>query len=130
MAATSKYTKETRAWLWTYRIIDILILICPLLITIGFAYANQAAPTHEKVALTGCISIALVLTIFNIITKKHLRSPLWIIVIGLYVIVDNLLPLIIILAIATVVDEFILTPLINHYKTKLIADKAMDERGL
>lgn len=128
--AMSKYTKRTKAWLWTFRILDALILILPLAITIGFAYANNVAPTHQKVALTGCIAIAVILTIFNIITKRHLRSPIWILVIGLYCIVNNLLPLIITLACATVVDEFILSPLITHFKTKLIADKAIDRRGL
>lgn len=126
----SKYTKHTRARLWTYRILDLLILLLPIMVYIGFAYADGAALVHEKVALTGCISIALILTLFNILTKRHLRSPIWILLIGLYCIVDNLLPLVITLACATVADEFILTPLISHFKTKLIADKAIDRRGL
>ena len=126
---TSKYTKHTRARLWTYRILDLLILLLPMMVYIGFAYADGTALTHEKVALTGCISIALILTIFNILTKRHLRSPIWILLIGLYCIVDNLLPLVITLASATVADEFILTPLISHYRTKLVADKAIDRRG-
>ena len=126
----SKYTKHTRARLWTYRILDLLILLLPIIVYIGFAYADGTALTHEKVALTGCISIALILTLFNILTKRHLRSPIWILLIGLYCIVDNLLPLVITLASATVADEFILTPLISHYRTKLVADKAIDRRGL
>ena len=125
----SKYTKHTRARLWTYRILDLLILLLPMMVYIGFAYADGAALIHEKVALTGCISIALILTLFNILTKRHLRSPIWILLIGLYCIVDNLLPLVITLASATVADEFILTPLISHYRTKLVADKAIDRRG-
>lgn len=126
----SSFTNRTRARLWTYRILDLLILLLPIMIYIGFAYADGAALTHEKVALTGCISIALILTLFNILTKRHLRSPIWILLIGLYCIVDNLLPLVITLASATVADEFILTPLISHYRTKLVADKAIDRRGL
>ena len=126
----SSFTKRTRAWLWTYRILDLLILLLPIMVYICFAYADGAALVHEKVALTGCISIALILTLFNILTKRHLRSPIWILLIGLYCIVDNLLPLVITLACATVADEFILTPLISHYRTKLVADKAIDRRGL
>lgn len=128
--ATSKYTKRTKAWLWLFRILDVLILLLPLAVAIGFAYANNIAPTHQKVALTGCIAIAIILTVFNIITKRHLRSPIWIVLIGLYCITQDILPLIITLACATVVDEFILSPLITHFKTKLIADKAIDRRGL
>ena len=126
----SSFTKRTRVRLWTYKILDLLILLLPIAVYIGFAYADGTALTHEKVALTGCISIALILTLFNILTKRHLRSPIWILLIGLYCIVDNLLPLVITLASATVADEFILTPLISHYRTKLVADKAIDRRGL
>lgn len=128
--SASSFTKKTRASLWICRIIDILILLLPIAISIGFAYTNDTSLVYEKVALTGCISIALILTLFNILTKRHLRSPIRIILIGLYCILDNLLPLVITLACSTVTDEFILTPLISHFKTKLIADKAIDRRGL
>ena len=49
--------------------------------------------------------------------------------IGLFVAIkEYLLPLIIILAITSVLDDLVFTPLITYYKTKLISNKAMDER--
>lgn len=127
---SSKFTKKTRAWYWTLWTIDLLMLISPILVYIIYAYANGQALSHQKIALTGCISIALILTLFNILTKRHLRSPLWILLIGIYCIIDNILPLVITLAVTTVADEFILSPAIEHFKTKLVADKAIDRRGL
>jgi len=41
---------------------------------------------------------------------------------------DYLMPLIIILAITSVLDDLVFTPLISYYKTKLISNKAIDER--
>jgi hypothetical protein len=38
------------------------------------------------------------------------------------------MPLIIILAITSILDDLVFTPLIGYYRTKLISNKAMDER--
>ena len=82
-----------------------------------------------RVAVVGSVCIALILSLFNIIAQKRLRCPIWIILIGLYVAIKEiLLPLIIILAFVTVIDDLILTPLITYYRTKLISNKAIDER--
>ena len=73
--------------------------------------------------------IAIILTVFNIIAQKKLRCPIWIMLIGLFVAIkEYLLPLIIILAITSILDDLVFTPLIGYYKTKLISNKAMDER--
>lgn len=48
--------------------------------------------------------------------------------IGLYVAVDNIIPLLIMLAVTTIIDEFILTPLARHYKAKYTINKEIDNR--
>lgn len=73
--------------------------------------------------------IAIMLTIFNTVAQKKLRCPIWIVLIGLFVAIrDYLMPLIIILAITSVLDDLVFTPVISYYKTKLISNKAIDER--
>jgi len=73
--------------------------------------------------------VAIILTVFNIVAQKRLRCPIWIMLIGLFVAIkEYLLPLIIILAITSILDDLVFTPLITYYKTKLISNKAMDER--
>ena len=125
----SKFTRECRFKLWLFRILDWICLFMPLIIYIGIALSSGEAIVAQKVAVVSTTMIALILSIFNVLSQKRLRCPIWIILIGLFVAVrDYLMPLIIILAITSVLDDLVFTPLISYYKTKLIANKAMDER--
>lgn len=125
----SKFTRECRFKLWFFRILDWICLFMPLIIYIGIALSSGEAIVAQKVAVVSTTMVALILSIFNVISQKRLRCPIWIILIGLFVAVrDYLMPLIIILAITSVLDDLVFTPLISYYKTKLIANKAMDER--
>ena len=127
--ADSNYTKVCRAKLWLYRSLDLIILFAPVIVYIIIALTKDGVTVPGRVAVVGSVCIALILSLFNIIAQKRLRCPIWIILIGLYVAIKEiLLPLIIILAFVTVIDDLILTPLITYYRTKLISNKAIDER--
>ena len=127
--AESNYTKVCRAKLWLYRSLDLIILFAPVIVYIIIALTKDGVTVPGRVAVVGSVCIALILSLFNIIAQKRLRCPIWIILIGLYVAIKEiLLPLIIILAFVTVLDDLILTPLITYYRTKLISNKAIDER--
>lgn len=127
--AQSNYTKICRTKLWLYRILDVLCLCTPLLVYICVALGQEGLAV-QKVALVGCLTIALILTVINVIAQKRLRCPIWIIIIGLYIVVQKLLlPLIIILAVTSVLDDLCFTPLIEYYRTKLIASKVDDDRA-
>lgn len=123
------YTKLCRTKLWLYRVLDWLCLFVPVLIYIGIGLCSEGTLAVQKFSLIGCVVVAGILTLFNVVAQKRLRCPIWIILIGLYIAIQKyLLPLVIILAITSVVDDLIFTPLIDHYKTKLIASKVYDER--
>lgn len=127
--ASSKFTKECRFKLWLFRILDWICLAAPLIIYVIIALANGEAVVAQKVAVVSTTMIALMLTAFNVISQKKLRCPIWIVLIGLFVAIrDYLMPLIVILAITSILDDLVFTPLISYYRTKLIANKAMDER--
>ena len=127
--ASSKFTKSCRRKLWLFRALDIICLVAPLLIYVIIALVNQDALVVQKVAVVSTAMIAIMMTAFNVIAQKNLRCPIWIILIGLFVAIrDYLMPLIIILAITSVLDDLVFTPLIGYYRTKLISNKAMDER--
>ena len=127
--AESNYTKVCRAKLWLYRSLDLIILFAPVIVYIIIALTKDGVTVPGRVAVVGSVCIALILSLFNIIAQKRLRCPIWIILIGLYVAIKEiLLPLIIILAFVTDIDDLLLTPLITYYRTKLISNKAIDER--
>lgn len=128
--AQSEYTKVSRIKLWLCRILDWICLFLPVIVYIGIALFTTGVSTSGKVAVVGTVVVALILTIFNVIAQKRLRCPIWIVLIGLFVAVKKwLLPLIIILAITSIMDDLLFTPLIAHYKAQLEANKVYDERS-
>lgn len=125
---SSKYTKDARFKLWLFRILDWICLGLPIIIYVIIALAGDGL-VAQKVAVVATTMVAIILTVVNIIAQKRLRCPIWIILIGLFIAIkEYLLPLIIILAITSILDDLVFTPLISYYRTKLIANKAMDER--
>lgn len=126
----SSYTKKAVAKLWALRILNLALLITPLIVYICIALGTEGVLASQKVSLIGTVTIALILVTFNIITKKALRSPIWIILIGLYfVLKEVLLPLIVLLAVATILDEFLFTPWIDKVKMEVVSNKTIDKRG-
>ena len=123
----SERTEKLKNKLFWLRFIDLLLLITPF-----FYYFVSGLVVGEaviqKVALVSSVMIAAVVCIINVIFKYHLRSPLWIALIGIHVAVGNVLPLLIITAGFSVLDEFVLTPWIKKTKTQLIASKEFDQR--
>lgn len=127
--AQSEYTKVTRIKLWLFRILDWICLFLPVIIYIIIALSDGGVANIGKVSLVGCVVISLILTLFNVVAQKHLRCPIWIILIGLFVAIKQyLLPLIVILAVTSVMDDLLFTPLIAHYKMQLEASKVYDAR--
>lgn len=129
MSTGSDFTKVCRMKLWLYRIIDWILLFMPVIVYVVIALCDEGVTTVGKVSVVGTVAVAAILALFNIIAQKRLRCPIWIVLIGLYIAIrDYLLPLVIILAVVSICDDLILTPLISYYRSKLIANKAIDER--
>lgn len=125
----SDYTKNCIRKLWLYRCIDLLILFSPVAIYTVIALSDGGVTTVGKISVVGCVAVALILSLINVIAQKRLRCPIWIVLIGLYIAIKNyLLPLIVILAIVTVIDDLLLTPIIHYYHEKVVASKVYDDR--
>lgn len=126
---SSSYTKASRAKLWLYRILDWVCLSTPMIVYIIMALFGDGVTSGGKVAIVGTVIVAVIFTLFNIIFQKRIRCSIWILLIGVYIAMkDFLLPLVLILAGTSILDDFIFTPLIQHYKAELIANKTMDSR--
>ena len=107
--------------------IQCLILILPLIIYTFIGFAN--GEVVQKLALGCSIFSALILVSINFLFKLSLRSSIWILLLGLYACIENLMPLLLIIAISTLIDELVLTPQIKKYKQKFIINKEIDNRG-
>ena len=120
---TSKYRKL--AWLFT--ILSFLLNVCPLAVY-SIKAMVESDLVREKVALSMTVFIVLILTIVCFVNKIALRSRLWIILIGVYFCLGEILTPLIIIACCQVLDELVVHPLKKHYKNKLTINKEIDKR--
>lgn len=86
------------------------------------------ATTEQKVTLVSTIMIALIFTILNLLLKFHIRSTIWILFLGVYICLDDIINMVFIIAVCTILDEFIFSPLAKHFKQKKIINKEIDKR--
>ena len=120
-------TKKYKIKLNICRLLSFTLTVLPVIIYAIMGFMDGTI--GEKVSLGICVILALIFVLINIMFKYHIRSTLWVLLIGIYVCIDNIIPLLIIMAATTIIDEFVLVPLINKYKNKYIINKEIDLRG-
>ena len=120
-------TKKYKIKLNICRLLSFTLTVLPVIIYTIMGFMDGSI--GEKVSLGICVILALIFVLINVMFKYHIRSTLWVLLIGIYVCIDNIIPLLIIMAATTIIDEFVLVPLINKYKNKYIINKEIDLRG-
>lgn len=123
----SKITNNYKTLYIIFVLLSILSTAIPLGVYVIKGYIN-ADLTAEKVGLTCTIMVAIILTAVNLIFKYNIRSTIWILLLGIYFCLDNVLNLIILIAVFTILDEFVLTPLKKLFKEKYSINKEIDKR--
>ena len=123
----SQRTKKFKILYITFSIISFLLTLGPVSFYIVKGYID-ADLTKQKVALTGIILCAIILTAVNILIKHHIRSTVWLLMLGIYYCVDNIMPLLLMIAIGTILDEFIISPLKKSFKNKKTINSEIDKR--
>lgn len=122
-------TKKLRFWLVILTILSLLLNIGPVAAycVIGFV---QGTALVEKVALSMTILVVAILSVIAWANKLVLRSRLWILLVGLFFVLDTFLTPIIILGVCQVLDELLVSPIRHHIKTRYTINKEMDRRGV
>lgn len=122
----SNITKRYSTWSIVMFWLSIIVTLLPVIVYAIIGLANGTIT--EKLTLGITLIIAIILAVINVIFKYHLRSVLWIMVLGIYFCIDNIMPLLLIVAIGTIVDEFIINPLHKHFKQKAVINREIDKR--
>lgn len=119
-------TKKYKRLACLFSILSILVLLAPLAYYLVEAFI--AGVVIEKLALGGLATMAIILTLFNMIMKANLRSPIWLILIGIFIVLENILPLIIFIAAGTILDEFVFSPLARRFRNLYTINNEIDKR--
>ena len=102
--------------------------ICPILIYVIKAFVDNDVQEVNKYTLGLMCSLAIIVTLINILAKMHLRCIPWILLLGIYVCLRDITTLLIIMAVTTIIDELILVPLHKSFKNKYTINKEIDKR--
>ena len=121
---TNKYKRlSILTFLWAA-----ICSLCPMLIYVIKAFVDKDVQELNKYTLGIMCSVALIVTIINLIGKLQLRCIPWILLLGIYVCLKDITTLLVIMAITTIVDELILMPLHKSFKNKYTINKEIDKR--
>lgn len=119
---TSNYTKKK----WICFILSVICLFGPILFF--FARAFVVGDTTQKLTMGITFTVALVLCAINLIMKSHLRSVIWVLLIGVFMVVDHYIAIIVVFAVACFLEELVFWPLYKYYKSKASINKEIDRR--
>lgn len=122
----SDVTRNYKLKALLFQCLSILVLAAPIIYYAVLGFIN--GETTEKFTLGITFVIAAIMLAINIIFKYHIRSTLWIIVLGIYICLDSIQALLIMVAVGTILDEFLLTPLHKSYKSKANINREIDKR--
>ena len=119
---TQKYKRLSILYFW----LCALCLFGPILFF--FIRAFAVGDTAHKLTLGLTFTVALVLAVINIIMKSHLRSVIWVLLIGVFAVLDHYLAIILTFAITTFAEELVFSPLHRYYKNKARINAEIDKR--
>lgn len=122
MTMTKKYRKASACFWW----LSTLSLTVPIVVYIIKALASGT--DLQKVTLFSTVMISIVLAIINAMMKIHMRSIIWILVLGIYTCLGNIQNMLIIIAAATILDECFFTPMHKKYKELYHINREIDKR--
>lgn len=106
--------------------LSFLLTLGPIIVFCCIGIFNNSIHVSNKLVLTSTIIIALFLTIINSIKKYNLRSPFFIVLLGLYVVLKEVVPFMIVLSCCVIIDEFLVTPNIKKLNNRILI---RDEMG-
>ena len=123
----SEVTKKYKRLSFIFGLLSLLCTVAPVTYFTILGFAN--GEIRSKVTLGCTLMLCLILVAINIIKKENLRSPVYIMILGIYMCLDNLLSLFLIMAITTILDEMVFEPLHRTYKNRAVINREIDKRN-
>ena len=120
---TEKYKKKARF----YNFLSFFITVVPILIYVVIGFMEGTI--GQKITLGMCLVAVIILVILNLLFKHIPRCGVWIILAGLAYACNSIVPLLLIMAITTALDELVLSPLAKKNKNSYTINKEIDKRG-
>ena len=126
MAEMSEVTKKYKIRYKIAKYLSIILNVGPLLYygILGFSVAEPV----KRVVLSLTAIGAIIFTIINVAFKLHIRSTIFLLMLGIHCCIDNITGLIIVMAATTLLDELVVTPMRKYCEPKYSMNKEIDRR--
>lgn len=108
--------------------ISVVLNVFPILWAAGAVYAATGVLVAEKLAVTGALLGAGILTVLTWFTRVQIKSKYLIIISALCLCMDSFVPFLLVLTGAQLVDEVIIQPFIAHCRKVKQINKEIDRR--
>lgn len=131
MSERTKKLKTKVGWLTA---LSIVLLFGPLAFYLGLAaydmaVAGTTVATVAKVSIfSSSVIIFGILTLIAAVRKSVFKSSIWVLMVAIYLILDNVMWAVLIIGSCQIVDELIVSPLRAHFKQQLTINKEIDKR--
>lgn len=109
-------------------ILSFLLMVGPVI----FFFVQSmlyCAEIKQKLVMGFIFTCALIMSICNILMKYKPRSPFWLLLLGLQYTLNKIEIVIIVMAITTIIDECVISPLHRYTKRTASTNKEIDRRG-
>ena len=126
MAEMSEVTKKYKTQYTIAKILSILLNVGPLIyyVILGFSVAEPV----KRVVLSLTAIGAIIFTLISVAFKLHIRSAIFLLMLGIHCCIDNITGLIIVMAATTLLDELVTTPMCKYCKNKYSINREIDKR--
>ena len=124
--AKSEPTKHYHRMDIFFSILSWAIMIIPMAVFIVMGFIT--GPVVSKVALGLTAIAAIIMLAIAALQKTKLRSPFWLVVIGLAFCLNEVYTMLIIMGVATIMDELIFSPLSKYYHSRYVINDQIDKR--
>lgn len=124
-------TKETKKARRRYRVLtmlSLLLFIGPLAFFTIDAFLSGGVAVVEKLALSGSLITAGLLSAISLITHTVFRSKIFLIMIGLALCLNSIMAPLIVIGSCQIAEELIISPLRSAAKTRYITNREIDKR--
>lgn len=121
-------TKKFKRLYFLVRFLSAVVTLSPIIVYGCIAFFSNDVASEKKATFGILFICAVFLVLINIIMKNNLRSPLFMVILGIYVALSNITTLLILLSLGTILDEFLLCPLYKSLKNKFTINKEIDMR--
>ena len=120
-------TRKYRRLSFLFGTIRVLLNIAPFAIYAFIALINSTL-LYQKTVLCMTVFIVGIMSLITLFQEVAMKSRLWIVLVGIYVCLGQIITPLIIIAVCQVLDELIVAPLHDSYRDKKSINKEIDKR--